>query len=206
MGLTASPAQGVTHSTHETTICWHSVQRSVTVAWTEMSARSRSRDRSSRSPTMCWMRPAPRITIWPACAFLGSGARSAREQLRSLADRIQRVANVVAHNRQNPLLEVACQCQLLLLVLLRSLRRFASLVHVDAAADEPGKPGALVAARNSPVEDSAEHSVVAPRPILLREWLAAVEMIDGAPSNGRSRRDGHPRPSRRRTPAASCGR
>ena len=62
--------------------------------------------------------------------------RQRPEPARGEQDRAQRIPNVVADNRENPLLEVVGESELLLAALLLHILRPATLVDIDTAADE----------------------------------------------------------------------
>src|SRR4051812_8284083 len=84
----------------------------------------------------------------------------------------------MTHDRENPLLEVAGERELLLVFLLLRFLRLASLVDVDAAADETRKGASFVGVGNTAIEDPAVHAVVPPEAVFHFERLAPVEVIE----------------------------
>jgi hypothetical protein len=96
-------------------------------------------------------------------------------------DRAERVADVVADDRQNPLLEVLCEGELFLIVLLLRFVRPASLVNVDTAANIARKASRIICERNAAIEDPAVDAVVPAKPVLHFERLAPVEVIEIVP-------------------------
>ena len=92
-------------------------------------------------------------------------------------DRSERIANVVADNRENPPLEVACERELLLVVLLLCLSRPVAIVDVDAAADEPGERSAVVCKGNTSIENPAVDAVVPAEAVFHFERFATMEVV-----------------------------
>ena len=108
---------------------------------------------------------------------IAAGIGDVLQPARGEQDRAQRIPDVVADNRENPLLKVTGEGQLLLIALLLGILRPAALVDVDTAADESRKVPVVVDERNTAVEYPAIHPVVAAEAIFHFERLAPPEMI-----------------------------
>src|SRR5262245_65897224 len=107
-------------------------------------------------------------------ARVGDVLRPARGE----QDRAKRIADVVADDRKNPLLEVLRKGQLFLIVLLLRFMRPAPLVDVDAAANEARKGSAVVREGNTAIEKPAVNAVVPAQPIRHFKRLAPFEMVE----------------------------
>ena len=83
----------------------------------------------------------------------------------------------MADNGENPPLEIACERELLLIVLLLSLLSLAAIVNVYAAANETRERARVVRKGNASIEDPAVHAVVAAEAVLHFERFAAVKMV-----------------------------
>src|SRR5262245_32828032 len=95
---------------------------------------------------------------------------------RSEQNRAERVADVVADDRQNPLLEVSSQRQLLFIVMLQRSLRLASVLDVDAAANESGESAGAVRKGNTTIEDPPVLAIVTAQPVLHFERYTAMKM------------------------------
>ena len=122
------------------------------------------------------MRRAPdNIGIALYCAGrIGNGLKQSPGEL----DRAERIADVVAHDGEDPLFEIASQCKLVLVVLLQRFLGLASLVDVHAAADKARECPGLVREGHATVENPTVHAVVTAQPVLHLERLAPVEVIE----------------------------
>ena len=86
----------------------------------------------------------------------------------------------MADNGENPPLEIACERELLLIVLLLSLLSLAAIVNVYAAANETRERARVVRKGNASIEDPAVHAVVAAEAVFHLEWFTAAKMIEVA--------------------------
>jgi len=107
---------------------------------------------------------------------VGSGC--VLQPARREQNRTERIADVVADDRENPLLEVAGERELFLTVPLVTLLGSAPLVDIDAAADETREGSAIVGEWNTAIEDPAVGPVVAPQAVLHFERFTAPEVIE----------------------------
>src|SRR3954454_23177276 len=98
------------------------------------------------------------------------------QPVRGEQNRANRIADVLADNRENPAFEVAGKSQLLLVVLLLRHLGLAAVVDVDAAADESRERPTVVRNRNPAVENPAVLAVVAAKAVFHLERFTAVEM------------------------------
>src|SRR5581483_5495884 len=92
-------------------------------------------------------------------------------------DHAEGVADVVAHDFDDPVLELLCGGELPLLVLFPIPLRPATVVDVDAASDETLECAALAVERRPAIEDPAVDAVVATQPVLHLEAFALLEAI-----------------------------
>ena len=106
-----------------------------------------------------------------------AGVGEVLKSTRGEQDRAERIADVVADNRQNPFLEIVGQRELPLTALLLNVLRPSALVDVDTAPDEAGEGSGVVQEGNTAIEDPPVRTVMAAEPVLHFERFPAREMV-----------------------------
>src|SRR4051812_25997887 len=100
-----------------------------------------------------------------------------QERRRGARDGVQRIADVVADDGDDPLLEIAGRGELLLTSAVAGFLGPAPVVDVHAASDEAREVARLVVEGSAAIEDPPVFAVVAAEPVFHLERLATMEMI-----------------------------